>query len=210
MKSYHEVAEDVFRRRDAYVCKQQSKVLLCRRVTTIMLAVMFAAALLFSARAGYVYAVRKGIIDDHFDFFATTDVVYMVMDNGDIIHIRKIPDWGITLSAANVTPTGMTLTCTQSGGVPHGTLMTGQSFYLEVKTEAGWVGLQAKEGSNVWDVSGYAIPENGTVSWTVNWTDMYGELPAGTYRLRKPFWEGQYMHDALCYHYIAEFTIDEA
>lgn len=206
MKSYHEVAEDVFHRRDVYVQKQRSKQLVCKRVSTVVLAVVFAAALLSFASLGYAHAVREGIIDDVLDYFQTTIIAYEVTDDGRIKE-KKLPNWGITLSSANVTPTGMTLICTQSGGNAHGQLMTGQAFYLEVKTDAGWVGLQAKDDSNFWNISECEIPENGTVSWALNWEDMYGALAPGTYRLRKPFWEGHHTQDTVCYHFKVEFTV---
>lgn len=33
----------------------------------------------------------------------------------------------------------------------------------------------------------YLVPLEGSVSWDVNWEYIYGELPAGNYRLVKTF-----------------------
>ncbi len=45
---------------------------------------------------------------------------------------------GVTLTAEDVTPNGLTLVCTQSGGAPTGELQTGSRFWLEVYSESNW------------------------------------------------------------------------
>lgn len=56
--------------------------------------------------------------------FDTTEIQYRVNDDGEIVP-GEMPNWGISLSASDVTPAGMTLICSQSGGDITGTLMTG-------------------------------------------------------------------------------------
>lgn len=36
-----------------------------------------------------------------------------------------------------------------------------------------------------WTMEAWAIPSNTETEWEVNWSRLYGELPAGTYRISK-------------------------
>lgn len=57
--------------------------------------------------------------------------------------VEPISDvWGIQLSARDVTPTGMTLICQQSGGEPTGDLHTGSYYSLEKKVKGDWVEVE--------------------------------------------------------------------
>lgn len=95
------------------------------------------------------------------------------------------PGWGITLKAENVTPTGMTLICTQQGGMPEGQFLSGQPFVLQIFENGQWNSLPHDLGEFAWTMEGWMIPMNDTVSWQVNWSWLYGELPSGHYRIGK-------------------------
>ena len=69
MKSYNEVANDVFRRRDEYERKQCHREVIYRRVSTAMSAVAIVVMLLFTVGTGYVLAASVGIIDDFLGIF---------------------------------------------------------------------------------------------------------------------------------------------
>lgn len=110
-------------------------------------------------------------------------------------HLGEIgDDWGVTLSASDVTPEGMTLTISQEGAIdvmPIGigspgsmTLITGRQFWLEQWNGSGWepVPLQSEA---IFTTEGLGIPLGDSVSWKVNWKWLYGELPGGTYRMGK-------------------------
>lgn len=96
-------------------------------------------------------------------------------------------DWGIVLSAENVTASGLTLRCTQSGGEPTGELSTGSYYVLEQKADADWVPVELAphEGDIAWTMEAWIIPMNGDVTWDVDWTWLYGTLPEGSYRIGK-------------------------
>ncbi len=126
--------------------------------------------------------------------------------DGEIIS-GEMPDWGISLSSSDVTPAGMTLICSQSGGDITGMLMTGPQYYLEIQTDSGWETLQAKDGINIWHLSAYSIPLNESTECKLNWSSRYGELAPGIYRLYKPIWEGVTMQNGLRYAYSHEFII---
>ena len=74
--------------------------------------------------------------------------------------------WGITLSAKDVTPTGLTLVIAQSGGAPSGTLQFGSSFQLSVLVDGVWsdVPYTVDADSVAWTAEAYIvameIPQN--------------------------------------------------
>lgn len=115
------------------------------------------------------------------------------------------PDLGIMLTAKDVTASGMTVVCTQSGGEVTGELNTGSWYRLE--------SMDGKEldyiidGEVGWDSIAYFVPMEDTVEWTVDWTWLYGELPSGDYRFCKEFMDfrgaGDFDRTLAC----AEFTI---
>ena len=51
------------------------------------------------------------------------------------------PDWGITMTAENVTPTGCTVVYTQSGGTAAGGLLTSYEFFITKQGKTGWKSL---------------------------------------------------------------------
>lgn len=119
-----------------------------------------------------------------------------------------IPDWGITLNAQNVTPSGMTLTCTQSGGeLLQGTLQTGTPFSISKLENGHWHPVEPLQKDICWTMEAWNIPCEDTISWTINWEQIYGILPPGTYQMEKTIMDyhspGNYEEQT---HY-AEFTI---
>lgn len=95
--------------------------------------------------------------------------------------------WGLGLNAKNIASTGLTLTCFQSDGEASGQLQTGSYFFIEEKVDNQWVAVEMlpSEYERAWDDLAWIIPMNDTVEWEVNWEDLYGELPAGYYRIGK-------------------------
>lgn len=69
MKSYNEVANNVFRRRDEYERKQRHREVVYRRVSAAMSAIAIVVMLLFTVGTGYVLAASLGIIDDFLGIF---------------------------------------------------------------------------------------------------------------------------------------------
>ena len=114
--------------------------------------------------------------------------------------------WGITLSTENVTPSGMTLKIIQSGGEFEGELEYGSDFTLEVRQNQEWVTVEPQKDV-AWTLVAFMLPENQTTKLDINWNFIYGELPAGHYRLCKEFMDfidtGKYTTRT----YYAEFTL---
>ena len=115
--------------------------------------------------------------------------------------------WGITLIAENITPTGMTIKCTQSGGKPTGELQTGSWYVLEKWTkEKGW--QQAPCFAEVvWTEEAWMIPAGGICQWEMDWKGLYGVLPSGKYRIGKNIMDFRGSGDYDTALYYAEFEI---
>lgn len=101
------------------------------------------------------------------------------------IEITEGYDWGVTLTAKDVTATGLTLVCRQSEGEPTGELMTGSYYRLEKKDNGEWVSVPVIIDNVSWTDEAWLIPMNDTVEWSVNWEWLHGKLPAGEYRIGK-------------------------
>lgn len=118
-------------------------------------------------------------------------------------------EWGITLSAEDVTNVGMTLVCTQSGGKFKGELQTGSPFFLERFVEGEWLPVSTKPEEVAWTMVALGIQPNATTKWKVDWEFLYGYLEPGTYRMAKEIMDfrgtGKYTEKT----YYAEFSIEE-
>ncbi len=98
------------------------------------------------------------------------------------------PNWGLILSVKDVTPFGLTLVCTQSGGELTGELQTGSDYKLIVLEEA-WEDVPTIVEDYGWDMIAYGVSKNDETEFEYNWEWLYGKLPAGTYRMVKEFTE---------------------
>ena len=111
----------------------------------------------------------------------------------EIMQAEQKAAWGLTLTAEDVTPAGLTLVCTQAGGEPAGQqeLFTGSWFTLEYLKNGKWHSVKYAKGMNKeevsWTAEGWVIPNGDTVKWTIDWTWLYGELPTGEYRIGKQY-----------------------
>lgn len=120
------------------------------------------------------------------------------------------PDWGLTLTASNVTNTGMTLTFTQSGGNPTGErLSSGWFYFLETFDGIRWIKVPQITEQNAWTDEGWTIPLNGEFTIDVSWDYLYGELPAGQYRMGKNVDDFRKPGDYDYATFYAEFTIPD-
>lgn len=123
--------------------------------------------------------------------------------------VEQRDEWGIVLSAQDVTPTGMTLVCVQSGGNAAGDLQTGSPFAIERLADGEWVPVNTVPGilDWAWTMEAWAIQRDSTARWEVDWDFLYGKLAPGTYRISKVIMDfrgpGDYT-EKTCY---AEFAI---
>lgn len=117
--------------------------------------------------------------------------------------------WGITLEAENVTPTGLTIVCRQSGGENVSELHTGSYYVLQRSEGAEWVDVAylPQDYDIAWTSEAWIIQKDGTTKWDVNWEWLYGELPTGEYRIGKTITNFRGPGDSDSEMVYAEFTI---
>lgn len=118
--------------------------------------------------------------------------------------------WGLTLSVRDVTPTGLTLICTQSGGAPTGELQTGSPFWLEKYVGGVWEAVPLVPVCVDWTMEAYLIPINGSLEREANRESLYSELPTGTYRIGKKIMDFRGAGDYDEREYYAQFTIADS
>ena len=104
-----------------------------------------------------------------------------------IEHEPQTDNWGVTLTAKNVSPIGMIIVCTQADYEVTGELFTGSSFSLSRLVDGEWEAVEylPQEHEIAWTSEAWIIPSGETVEWETNWEWLYGELPQGRYRLEK-------------------------
>ena len=120
--------------------------------------------------------------------------------------------WGITLTARDVTPTGLTLVCTQSGGEIRGELLTGEDFVVERRPDGEILAAFAEvpyiaEGGAGWNDIAFSVPQNDTSEFPIDWSWLYGDLPPGQYRIGKRFLDAAEPGDYDSYTFYAGFSI---
>jgi hypothetical protein len=117
--------------------------------------------------------------------------------------------WGIQLKATEITPTGMTLVCKQSGGEPTGELQTGSYLILEESINEQWfpVEMTPSEYERAWTCEAWIIPMNDTVEWKTDWEWVYGDLPDGNYRIGKEIMDSRRAGDYDKKMYYADFEV---
>ncbi len=99
-----------------------------------------------------------------------------------------LPDWGITVCAEDIRPTGLTLSIHQSGGQPTGQLQFGRYYILErLETGACQPVPPTVQGEIYWDSLAYLVTMDGECQQKILWEPLYGSLSSGTYRIRKNF-----------------------
>ncbi len=118
--------------------------------------------------------------------------------------------WGITMTAVDVVPTGMTLLVTQTNGAPTGELGFGCEYGLEMMQDGDWrpVPYAPGTGDVAWTAELYIVRRGGSTGQAIHWENLYGELPKGQYRLLKTIQDHRGPGDRDTKTYYAEFTIE--
>ena len=101
------------------------------------------------------------------------------------------------------------LVCSQSGGEITGELQCGSDYSLLVNSNGVWNAVPYLVDEVAWTSEAYYIPMNDSIEFELKWERLYGELPAGTYRVVKGFMDfrGTGDYDTETYH--TEFEITE-
>ena len=88
----------------------------------------------------------------------------------------------VEIRIENVSPAGATVTIKDSNAEPY---LYGEWFEVEQKVDGSWRVVEPIIQAYGFTGVGYLVDENGEVKFDIDWTWLYGELPAGTYRLLK-------------------------
>lgn len=121
------------------------------------------------------------------------DVIDSIKEHQEDVDIKNsdinidIDEWGIALTTSNVTPTSVTINCSQKDGQYVKELITGSFFCIQKLEDGEWVDVPYKDNEIAfcWTAEAWIIPLNDNVSWDVNWDWIYGELSSGEYRIGK-------------------------
>ena len=103
--------------------------------------------------------------------------------------------WGLSFGSENdASETGITLyagvTSAPTAKI-FGDIWTGEAYDIERLTADGdWEALEpvTEDGELYWNEIGIIIPENDTRILKTDWSNTYGKLPKGTYRISKTFY----------------------
>lgn len=79
---------------------------------------------------------------------------------------KGFPNWGLTLSVKDVTESGLTLVCTQSGGEVDGELQTGSDYKLIVLKEA-WEDVPTIIEDYGWTAEAYMIAKDDVTEFEI-------------------------------------------
>ena len=115
-------------------------------------------------------------------------------------------DWGITFTAKNISSTGLTLVCIQSGGIAEGSLETGSAYWIEKHENGAWIEVKPQTEA-IWDMMSHLIPSEESIEWTIDWSYLYGTLGAGQYRICKTVTDFKESGGSESQNYWAEFEI---
>lgn len=138
-----------------------------------------------------------------------TEYLRMLTEKQDGEPIPDAPEniWGVTMTAKDVTSTGLTLAISHSGNATDGQLETGSPYWVEKWQDGAWVSLD--DGTErVWSMEAWLIPFNDSRKNEVRWVNLYGELPAGQYRIGKEVMLFRGTGDYDEQNYYAEFVIE--
>ncbi len=118
-------------------------------------------------------------------------------------------DWGITMTAENVTPSGVDVRIEQSGGEVTGELNTGTYYIVERQENGKWLEVSQlpQVGEVTWLTVALMIQQDYHQTFPTDWGWLYGELPEGNYRIGKWITDFRGTGDYDDCMYYAEFTI---
>ena len=165
----------------------------------------------------HIRVVFTGVMETDPPRLQTVFSIWKVDENGEVLGGASFPqpiepekaNWGITLSVKDVTPTGMTLVCSQSGGEITGELECGSDYSLLVNSNGVWNAVPYLVDEVAWTSEAYCIPMNDSIEFELKWERLYGELPAGTYRVVKGFMDFRGTGDYDTETYYTEFEVTE-
>ncbi len=135
----------------------------------------------------------------------------------EITHYTKCTpaDVGISAKAENVTSKGLDYVVTQTGD-PLGfnkynsrgfSTMSEHTYVLERFDGLSWTAVNPLKESYIYEYATPWVPLNASTTIRIDWSEYYGELPAGKYRISKNFYFNIDVFDDANFDVYAEFEI---
>ena len=95
-------------------------------------------------------------------------------------------EWGLHVSATNVSSTGLTLTLERKDSENTNHLTTGDDYWVYKKTILGWKALKTIDDTGITFLSiGYPMDNGDSKTWDIKWDLYFGKLAPGIYRISK-------------------------
>lgn len=98
--------------------------------------------------------------------------------NEDTYEYLDREDWGLAMEAKDVSPSGLTLHCSQTGGQ-----QLGQLRIIQYSLTSSGQFVKMQDGQEILPSCGFALNMGGQTEITIDWSDIYGPLPAGSYQI---------------------------
>ena len=116
----------------------------------------------------------------------TVPFTYAVPGEADMPNNDSLVNWGLTLKANKVQPTGCMLSYTQSGGAVTGELLTGTFFSIEFYNGQWTPATNLHPDMEInWNAVAFMIPTEGQTDYPEDWSFLHGPLTPGWYRIGK-------------------------
>ena len=88
----------------------------------------------------------------------------------------------VTMTLSDVTPAGATVNIQDDNSEP---FVYGEWFRIQREKDGVWYDVKTKINHYGFNEIGWLTGENGELTMTVDWEWLYGNLPAGPYRILK-------------------------
>ena len=115
-------------------------------------------------------------------------------------------NWGITLKTENATPNGATIILSQEGGYLPNRLIYGSNYNIQKFEDNQWVDVEPLQ-ELIWTTVAYSVPLDDSVTWNIDWSNMFGSLEPGFYRFCKGITDHRAPGDSDHATFYAEFEI---
>ena len=131
------------------------------------------------------------------------EIKFVVPNLGVYTPDCEVPSAKVLVSAAEATPSGVTVCFDQYDNTVKAELLTGEFFVLEKKDGDQWTELEPVIENAAFNAVGIMLQKGGITRKTYDWEWLYGRLEPGQYRIRVQVVDGS-VHEAA-----AEFVITE-
>jgi len=88
----------------------------------------------------------------------------------------------VSISISDISLTGATVTIKDTNKKPY---VYGEWYRIEKEDNGEWFALETKIENYGFNDLGYEVDKNNEVKFVIDWKELYGELPLGSYRIVK-------------------------